>query len=444
MFLRKLIFAIAFLFTPSLSANDVKKEMLKFLDEIAESSNYNGADIYQGQKAGYVTGGSFTLRSNSVNIQPLTVSLPRYEAGCGGIDLYAGGFSFINDEQLIQALKSVGSASAGYAFLLALETVSPQMSSAIKQMQTWANDINMANIGSCELAAHAVGSVWPKNDIASRHICQTIGTSSLLSTDFVSSRHDCENQESRNKTLKILTDENSELKLNYNIAWDAIKLQGALAKDTHLGELLMTLMGTIVVNGEKVDFFPPKVTEESFLRKLMEGGQNKIYECDDKKQCLQVKEQSQFIRPNEAWAGRVEELLLSIQRKVLNDEELIGPEVELLTRCRIPLYKYISILTAYKKSVCPVEIKQMAEVVAMDILARFIRESLDSIRMSCLRIKQTLPYGQQVDEYVASLDYVESSLSTYELRSTRLMEQEHSIFVKMDMLEKYIAKELHL
>jgi hypothetical protein len=43
------------LILPAVCVADVKKQMLKFLDEVAASSNYSSAEIYQGQKPGYVT-----------------------------------------------------------------------------------------------------------------------------------------------------------------------------------------------------------------------------------------------------------------------------------------------------------------------------------------------------------------------------------------------------
>jgi conjugative transfer pilus assembly protein TraH len=445
MLLQRILLIFSLLAMPALAiAGDVKKQMMKFLDEVVASSNYSSADIYQGQKAGYVTGGSYTVRSNSMNLNPAIVTLPKYEAGCGGIDIYAGGFSFINDEQLVQALKSIGSASAGYAFMLAMETVSPQMASTMKQMQTWANNMNTMSINSCEAAAQLVGSVWPQNDMASRQICQAIGTESSLFRDHVAGRHQCENAQSRKDVKNAVQNQNPDISFDYNVAWSAIKLQGTLVEDQNLAELLMTLMGTIIVNDESAEVFPSKASEEAFIRTLVEGGKNTIYSCDEQKKCLHVTSKSIIIKQTESWAGRVEELLLSVQRKILSDEELTFPEIELISKSRIPLYKYMAILTAYKKSVCPVEIKQMADVVAIDVLSRFLRESLDSVRRACSRLRENVAYANKIDSYLDSLEYVERSLSNYESRSARLMEQEHSVFVKMDMLEKYIARELHL
>ena len=41
------------------------------------------------------TGGSVFTRTPIRDVQLVQVELPSYRAGCGGIDLYSGGFSFL-------------------------------------------------------------------------------------------------------------------------------------------------------------------------------------------------------------------------------------------------------------------------------------------------------------------------------------------------------------
>ena len=42
------------------------------------------------------TGGSLMMRAPGRNYPLATVQLPSLRAGCGGIDIYGGAFSFIN------------------------------------------------------------------------------------------------------------------------------------------------------------------------------------------------------------------------------------------------------------------------------------------------------------------------------------------------------------
>jgi len=60
---------------------------------------------------------------NSINLVNLTA--PEIRAGCGGIDLYGGSFTFINTDQFRQILRQIGANALGYAFKLALATTVP-------------------------------------------------------------------------------------------------------------------------------------------------------------------------------------------------------------------------------------------------------------------------------------------------------------------------------
>jgi len=74
--------------------------------------------------------------------------LPGYRSGCGGIDLFMGGFSFINSDQLIALMKNIMNNAKGYAFTLALESATPQLANVIKFLQEQAAKINAMNVNS--------------------------------------------------------------------------------------------------------------------------------------------------------------------------------------------------------------------------------------------------------------------------------------------------------
>lgn len=437
------------LFPLAIFAN-LENEMNKFFNNLGSSSNVSSAEIYNGQKAGYATGGSVTIRNRSMRLQPATVNLPRFDAGCGGIDIYTGGFSFVSSDQLIQALKTVGSSTVGYAFLLGLETVSPQVANTIKQMQTWANAINANSINSCEVASQLVGSVWPKDSMASQHICQTTGAHYGFLSDRIDGRHQCSKAGNKEKKAEIdnkTRKENPNLIIgDYNIAWEAIQKQGFLTKDNEIAEFLMTLMGTIIVRDDEVETFPAMAMDESYIKTFLEGGDSTIYSCDSKQKlnCLFITQKKIVIGRNTSWGGKIENLLISIQEKILCDEELSNEERELLVKTNFPLYKFLNVITAYKKGVCPIDVKQISDIVAIDLLVQYLRGSLESIRIACAQLKNRMAYTNKVDEYLESLKIVERSISYYDTRTSHLMEQELYILQKMELLEAQIASEICL
>ena len=61
------------------------------------------------------------------NYPLVNARLPSLRAGCGGIDLFGGAFSFINKQQFVALLQNIGSNAVGYAFKLALQSISPDI-----------------------------------------------------------------------------------------------------------------------------------------------------------------------------------------------------------------------------------------------------------------------------------------------------------------------------
>ena len=83
---------------------------------------------------------------------------PRFEAGCGGIDLYGGSFSFINSQQLVQIFRAVAANAVGLAFKAAIKAISPSLDSLITEFQTLLQNMNNLGKNSCQLAHLVVDS----------------------------------------------------------------------------------------------------------------------------------------------------------------------------------------------------------------------------------------------------------------------------------------------
>jgi conjugative transfer pilus assembly protein TraH len=82
------------------AAADVNGDMNNFFNKLGFASNTSQPQVWQGQAAGYASGGSLYARTQVKTIQLVSMTLPDINAGCGGIDAYLGSFSFINSEQL--------------------------------------------------------------------------------------------------------------------------------------------------------------------------------------------------------------------------------------------------------------------------------------------------------------------------------------------------------
>ncbi len=234
---------------------DVLSEMNRFWQGAAV--NTTGPTAFHGQASGHWTLGNLYLRSPVRSEQIATVSLPSFRSGCGGIDAFAGAFSFINSDQLIAFGRAVAQNAAGFAFELALETISPVIAETMAKLRALAQWVNSQNLNSCETAQALVGAAWARNDRASAAICAAIGTSQGIFTDYAAARHGCGADGQRHLTLAAASgDLADQAPVNVNYAWKAVQSSSFLASDAQLAEFAMSVSGTVIVTAPTADGDP--------------------------------------------------------------------------------------------------------------------------------------------------------------------------------------------
>ena len=121
-------------------------------------SNASGPKATSSQDRAGVFGGSVQLRAPILAINLVAFDPPRFDAGCGGIDLYGGSFSFINSQQLVQIFRQVAANAVGLAFKAAVNAIAPSLSSLMTEFQTLMQHLNSLAKNSCQLASVAVNS----------------------------------------------------------------------------------------------------------------------------------------------------------------------------------------------------------------------------------------------------------------------------------------------
>lgn len=142
---------------------DVNSEINRFWNNLGTTSIFTGPTAFQGQAAGYYTGGSLRARSGSRVAQP------------GGIDIFSGSLSIISMDELTQLSSVIVRNAIGFAFNLALETLSPVLAETMKDLRAKMQAINQANINSCEAAEALVMGAWPQTQRASQAVCARLG-----------------------------------------------------------------------------------------------------------------------------------------------------------------------------------------------------------------------------------------------------------------------------
>ncbi|MEO1648207.1 MAG: conjugal transfer protein TraH, partial [Pseudomonadota bacterium] len=62
---------------------DVGGELNDFFDDMGVAANVTGPVAYQGQQAGYYSGGNIWTRFPQRQVNPVNLQLPSVKAGCG-------------------------------------------------------------------------------------------------------------------------------------------------------------------------------------------------------------------------------------------------------------------------------------------------------------------------------------------------------------------------
>ncbi len=381
----------------SLSAG-MKENLEKAFTSLGMANNLTTGGGYQDQTGGFYTGGSVFARSKVNNADLFSLQLPHYRSGCGGIDLFMGGFSFINAQQFTQLLRNIGSNASGYAFNLALATVTPQIKSVLDDLSAKVQSITNQSINSCETAATLVGGVWPQSAASSQLLCNAMSKELGVASDWAQSRQKCGVEEKWKETnarkgeregfQDILGDE-------FNIAWKAIQKNGFLKSDTSLAEFFMTVSGTIISKRASgslaIQVLPSKSVDTALISALIKGNTPaKIYKCDNASEdkCLNPTLQSITLPQKSALDTKVQTLLLSISDKVRTDTALSEEEKGFVNSTMIPVLKIIAVDAAFKAGGSPLNLNMYSEAIAHDILLQYLDEIMSIVWESTTQLKQ--------------------------------------------------------
>jgi conjugative transfer pilus assembly protein TraH len=375
-----LLLAVASPLSPARA--DVGSSMDSFLNDVGGAANVNGPTAFQGQSAGYYSLGNVWTRFPQKTTNLANLQLPRARAGCGGIDIFAGSFSFINASEIVALLKAVANNAVGFAFSLAIDTVCPECSKIMQEFSQKAQLMNNLNINSCELAQGLVGGIWPKGDLADKAICEAIGNSEGIFTDYAAAKHGCGTQGQRASTLASgagkYDDVNTGVARNYT--WTILKKSAFFSPngqfDQQLAEYAMTLLGTIIYVPPKDDTpgkFVPIIGESSstLVTSLLDGtsaGNVLIFHCDEPDQCLDPGFQSLNLPVSQSLRRRVSTLIDGMVQAIRDDKPITGAQKELLQVSSIPLYKILTVQAAYGRGMPTDDRETLAELASVDLL----------------------------------------------------------------------------
>lgn len=373
---------------------DVGSDLRDFWERSGGGVNVTKPTAYQGQQAGYATLGSLYLRTRPRNSQLASIQLPSVRAGCGGIDIFGGAFSFITEEELIALMEGIMQNAAGFAFELALQSLSPSTQELVAKLRDLIQQVNSMNINSCETGQLLVGALWPKMDGASQHVCQSIGSYTGGFADRVAAKHGCGTGGQNNSTMAgaegALKD---QVPTDVNYAWRAIKKNNFLSSNPVIAEFFMTLSGTIITLAPEDDdasmthrTIPPRALSPDSAKALVEGGSFKSLQCDESGECLNPTLEDRTISASDALFAVTAQAIEDLSDAISDDTPPPEEAIALINLTSIPIYDHLVTAKGYKYRFVQDDINSMAELVSVDLAMAYIDEAVSEILNSAANV----------------------------------------------------------
>lgn len=372
----------------SQAANAGDNGMQQLFDDMGAFGNVTGPGAYRAQGMNVVTGGNLFMRTPQRNYNPGSVTLPSLKMGCGGIDLYAGSFSFISKSELVSMMKNIGSSAVSYAFKLALDSISPQINKTLTELQQTAQDLNAMNINSCEAGeavARGVAGDWQRS---AQYFAKVTAPVTGLFTDHSEAREAVQGDNAKvNAAISAVTDPATRAQVQPgNIAWRALSRLAGLDVDDR--KILMALSGTTIISSDQAADQPPLYKEPKAItiQQFIRGNQNgklPVYGCVDSttpEGCLVLSDDELAVTP---FAQKVEAKLLAIADKFKNNIALTTDEIAFINITGLPVYKALAVSTAAPNvGLDTIWIGKYADLIAAEYAYQYIVQATHQIKQA--------------------------------------------------------------
>lgn len=118
---------------------------------------------YQSQSRNFYSLGGMRARVQTSNDYLATVSLPKLKAGCGGIDVFMGGISFLDEDYLVEKFQNMIQAAPAVAFNMALGVMSEKLEDQVTKLESATNWLNQIQLNDCAMTKTVIAE-FKKDD----------------------------------------------------------------------------------------------------------------------------------------------------------------------------------------------------------------------------------------------------------------------------------------
>ncbi|HHC7361108.1 MULTISPECIES: conjugal transfer protein TraH [Vibrio] len=271
----------------SISQASLQQEMNQLFGSM---TNTTAPGVFESQRRGVIAGGSVVVRNRIMNENLVSMVPPSFQAGCGGIDMFAGSLSFVNADQFVQLLRSVAANAKGYAFQLALSAMCEKCSQHMETLQKKIQQLNEYFGNSCQMAQGVVNDTLAAFGKKGQTEASMLSSLKGAGDIFTSWSESNGKNPYENASSVAASDVNKTIK--GNLVWRALKRHSAsswfASGDDRFLEAVMSVTGSIIVgdlaNAADGQGKAPKLTRlngnKVTIEHLIHGGNVAMYRCD--------------------------------------------------------------------------------------------------------------------------------------------------------------------
>lgn len=371
---------------------DLESDLNTFVDDLGGAASSTSPTAFEGQGYRYLNGGQVYVRVPNQQVNLYGYRAPNYNAGCSGIDMFGGGFSFLDAGELVQVPKDVGSNAASYAFMLALRTISSQISNTLGENFDWMLKNQGMSFNTCERAQWSVNSALSGEVLGNQtSACISQRTSSLGET-YTEARNAC-TAGGGQQEASINNDEARDSSfIEGNLVWMFMDKSGMFASDTEMRELVMSVTGTVVKSKRnnagalapgdessrpQVTWHPSLLAStDDLLDGILRGSTAmSVYECNDDAgtyACQDPTEVSASLPADASLTALVSDRMTGLYDAIRTKGVPTAEQIELVQKTSMPVHRILAVAAGLRGDSGFDLVGKYTEAVAVDVLFTYI------------------------------------------------------------------------
>jgi conjugative transfer pilus assembly protein TraH len=359
---------------------DVSGQLDSFFTSLGGSANVTGPVAYSGQQGGYYSGGNLWVRFPAQQTFQLgSLQMPSVKAGCGGIDIFTGSFSYINSDQIVAMMKAVANGAEAFIFNLAIDAISSVISVNIKEVSQKLQQFLQHSLNACQAGEQMAAGLAGMAGARDSQFCKQIGNSQGVFSDWAASEQGCGTGGSQSSTLSGNKDATIPSG-PYNYTWTMLS-QKYSSFDQSFRQYLMSLVGTVIYQPGTSDNKGPTYQfigqgDPALITALLDGGSSaQVYTCDTTDACLNPTQTTLTVSTSSALKTRVYNMLVDIAGRIQGNQALTSEETGLLGATTIPLYKIMVVNAAARfGGMNTADLTELSEIASVDLLETVVQQ----------------------------------------------------------------------